>query len=92
MPQSLTHPSVNTLRPRKNGLHFPDDIFQCIFLDENICISNTIWLKYIPKGPSDNNAALVQIMAWRRTGDKPLSEPIMAYVGDAYVRHSASLS
>ena len=27
-------------------------------------------------------------MAWRRSGDKPLSEPIMAYVADTY----ASLS
>ena len=27
-------------------------------------------------------------MAWRRTGDKPLSEPIMAWFGDAYMRLS----
>ena len=26
----------NTLRPRQNGRHFPDDIFQCIFLNENV--------------------------------------------------------
>ena len=25
----------DTLRPRQNGRHFPDDIFQCIFLNEN---------------------------------------------------------
>ena len=25
----------------------------------------------------DNTPALVQIMAWRRSGDKPLSEPLM---------------
>ena len=24
-----------TLRPRQNGRHFPDDIFKCIFLNEN---------------------------------------------------------
>ena len=31
----------------------------------------------MPKGPIDNIPALVQIMAWRRPGDKPLFEPIM---------------
>ena len=27
---------VNTLKPRQNGRHFPDDIFQCIFFNENV--------------------------------------------------------
>ena len=30
---------INTLRPRQNGLHFPDDIFNCIFFNENVSIS-----------------------------------------------------
>ena len=34
-------------------------------------------LKFVPKGPINNIPALVQIMAWRRPGDKPLSEPMM---------------
>ena len=29
-------------------------------------------------------------MAWRQTGDKPLSEPMMTQFNDAYMRHSAS--
>ena len=29
---------VNTLRPRKNGRHFADDILKCIFLNENVLI------------------------------------------------------
>ena len=37
-------------------------------------------------------AALVQIMAWRQPGDKPLSEQIMGKFGDAYMRLSASMS
>ena len=45
-----------------------------------------------PKGPINNMPVLVQIMAWRRTGDKPLSEPMMAQFNDAYMRHSASMS
>ena len=31
-------------------------------------------------------------MAWHQPGDKPLSESMMAYIGDAYMRHSASMS
>ena len=33
-------------------------------------------LKCVPEGPINNIQALVQIMAWRRPGDKPLSEPM----------------
>ena len=69
--------AFNTLRPRQNGRHFPDDIFKWIFLNENVWIPIKISLKFIPKGPINNIAALVQIMAWRRSGDKPLSEPMM---------------
>ena len=36
-----------------------DDIFKCIFLDENIWISIRISLKFVPKGPIDKNPALV---------------------------------
>ena len=36
-----------------------------------------IKLKYVPYGLIDNMAALVQIMAWRQTGNKPLSEPML---------------
>ena len=35
-------------------------------------------LKFVPNGPINNIPALVPIMAWRRPGDKPLSEPRMA--------------
>ena len=55
-----------------------DDIFKCIILDESVRISIKILLKFVPKGPIKNIPALVQIMAWRRPGDKPLSEPITA--------------
>ena len=34
-------------------------------------------MKFVPKGPINNNPALIQIMAWRPPGDKPLSEPMM---------------
>ena len=67
----------NTLRPRQNGRRIPDDIFKCIFLTENIWISLKISLKFVPKYRINNIPALVQIMAWRRPGDKPLSEPML---------------
>ena len=69
---------INTLRPRQNGRHFADDIFKCIFQIENIWISFKISLKFVPKGPINNIPALVQLMAWRLPGDKPLSELMMA--------------
>ena len=75
---SCVYPScVNTLRPSQNGRHFADDIFKRIFVNENVRISINISLKFVPKGPINNIPALVQIMAWRRPGDKPLSETMM---------------
>ena len=68
---------LNTLRPRQNGRHFPDDAFKCIFLNENVWISIKISLKFVSKGPINNIPALVHVMAWRRPGDKPLYEPMM---------------
>ena len=68
---------INTLRPRQDGRHFADDILKRIFLNENARIAIKISLKFVPKGPINSIPALVQIMAWRRPGDKPLSEPMM---------------
>ena len=36
-----------------------DDIFKCIFLNENDRISIQISLKYVPRSPIDNKPALV---------------------------------
>ena len=54
--------SINTLRPRQNGHDFADDIFKCVFLNENVSISVTISLKYVLKGSIDKIPAWVQIM------------------------------
>ena len=58
-----------------------------IVLNEKFCILIKISLKFVPKGPIDNNPALVQVMAWRRVGDKPLSEPMLTRFTDVYVQH-----
>ena len=67
----------NTLRPRQNGHHFADDTFKHIFLNEDVKISIIISLKFVPKGPVNNISSLVQRIAWRQPGDKPLFEPMM---------------
>ena len=77
----LTHP------PGQNGHHFADNIFKCIFLEDNVLILIKISLKFIPTGPITYIPALVQIMGWRRPGDKPLSEPMLTQFTDAYMRH-----
>ena len=68
---------VHTSRPRQDGRHFADEILRCYFLNENVWIPIKISLKFAPKSPINNIPTLVQIMAWRRPGDKPLSEAIM---------------
>ena len=75
----------------QNSQRFPDGISKNIFLKENAQISIKISLKFVPKQPNTNIQALVRILAWRWSGDKPLSQPIMAYFDDAYMRRSDSM-
>ena len=44
---------------------------------QNVEILIEISLKFVHNGPINNIPALVQIMAWRRPGDKPLFEPMV---------------
>ena len=76
------------MRLRQYSRHLPDDIFKYIFLNENVWILIKISLKFIPMGPIDNIPALVQVMAWHQSDDKPLSGPMMVFLMDSY----ASLS
>ena len=55
--------SINSSTPGQNGSHFADNTFRCISMNENVCIMIEISLKFVPKGPVDNNPALVKIMA-----------------------------
>ena len=68
---------IKSLRSRRSRRHsVTDDIFKCIFLNENVFISIKFSVKFISKIPINNIPALVRIMAWCRSGDKPLSEPM----------------
>ena len=70
--EPLTHWSRD-----KNDRHFSDDVFKCILLNDNARISLKISPRLVSKVRINNIPALVQIMALRRPGDKPLSEPMM---------------
>ena len=65
--------------------------FSNAFFVENIWISHAIWLNFVLTCPIYNDSSLIQMMAWGRTGDKPLSKPMIVNAGDAYMRHSASM-
>ena len=75
---SITHdPSLvitswsSAQRPFKTSINSPWTkwpplrYFRCIFRNEKFCILIKISLKFVPKGPTDNNPALVLIMACR---------------------------
>ena len=69
--------SFNTLRPRQNDQRFTDDISKWNFLTWNAWILLKMVQKFVSKFRINNIPALVQIVAWRRPGDKPLFEPMM---------------
>ena len=52
-----------------------------LYLDSNLD------LNLVPKGPKDNKSALVQIMDWRRTGDKSLPEQMLPQFTNVYMRY-----
>ena len=67
-PFLLTHHPLKTIPAIS-----PNDILYYIFVNENVWISIKISLKFVPKGQISNNPALIQILAWRQPGEKPLS-------------------
>ena len=64
-----------------------DDNFKWIFVNENDRILIRISLKFVPKSRIYNKTALVQVMARRRIGGKPLPKPMLTQFIDAYMRH-----
>ena len=64
---------------KRNGRRFAD-ILKSISSCENCSILIKISHQFLPMGLINNMASLVQMMAWCRTGEKPISEPVMAYL------------
>ena len=60
----------NSLRPRQNGRHFADDLFKCIFLNENVWISIKFhWRLFLRVRSINNNPALFQqAIIWTNDG------------------------
>ena len=59
-PHGQKHISVfKSSPPEQNVRLLADNIFRCIFVNENCSILIEISLKYVSKGPIDNNPALV---------------------------------
>ena len=71
--------------PWQNGRHFADAIFWCIFVNEKFYVLIKISVKFVPTCPIYNNTAFSHIIAWRRIGDKPLSELMLTRFTDAYI-------
>ena len=78
---------VNTCSLGQNGRHPADDIFKRIFMNETFFILIRISLKFVLKDPIDYKSGLAHVMAWRRTGDKPLPEPMLTHFPGAYMRY-----
>ena len=53
-------------------------------MNENDRIPIRISLKFVP---TDDKPVLVQVVAWHRTGDKPLPELLLTQITDEYMRH-----
>ena len=83
---------INTLRSRQNRRHFADNIFKYILFNETVWIPIEISLTFVSYGPIDDKSTLVQVKAWRRTGDKSLPEPTITQSNNAYMHHPASMS
>ena len=80
----MTPPYSSSL-PAQNGRYLEDDIFKCPFMKEQFCILIRISLKFVPNSEVDDKSALVQVMVWRRADDKPLPEPMLTKLIDAYM-------
>ena len=71
-PNELTHLPLD-----KMATIVADDNFKCIFLNENDKFPIRISLQFVLRSLIDSKPALD--LAWRRTGDKPLPEPMLIY-------------
>ena len=65
------------MRPRQNGRDLPDDIFECIFLNENVWISIDTSLKFVP-GVQSKYSSVGSDNGLAPTRRHPLPEPMMA--------------
>ena len=72
-----THRTAFNIEAETIWTPFRRRLFHVHFLQWKLWYFDWIFTEICSQGPIDNNPALVQIMAWRRSVDKPLSEPMM---------------
>ena len=65
------------ISPTQNGCHFTEDICRCIFVNEKFCILIKFHLNLFLMIQLTITQHWFKIMAWRRIGDKPSSEPML---------------
>ena len=78
------------VEPRTNGHHFAHNTFKCLFLNKKLELKTSLtWLKFYSylESPNDNysiKSALVLVISFCQTGDKPLSlsEPMLTKIWD----------
>ena len=68
-----------------------DDILTGILFRENWYILIEISLKFMPRGLIDNRSALVEVMACRRAGDKPLPKSVSKTVANILKFHQDTM-
>ena len=91
-PIQVKYQPITFLPLDKTAAILAADNIKCIFLNENDRTPIVISLKYVPMCPIDIKSALVQVMAWHLTGDKPLPELMLTQFTDAYMRHKREMS
>ena len=63
------HLATHEYAGRQNDRHFPDNMFNRIFLNENAGVSINVSLNFVPYGPIEYKTALVQIIIiWTNDG------------------------
>ena len=89
VPQSCCRRPVITLRPRQVATISQTTFSNAFSWMKIYEFRFKISLKFVLKVRINSSSALVQIMAWRRPGYKPSSEPILVSLL-THIRHSAS--
>ena len=91
-PCGVTRPRLINSSPLDEMAAFSQTIFSDAFSwMKSFFIVFKISLKCVLNGPVDNNPAKGQIMACRRIGDKPLSEPMLTRFTDTYMLHKGEM-
>ena len=78
---------LNSISPLTKWSPFRRRYFQMRFLEWKVLYFVRISIEFVPTGSVVNNSALVEIMACRLFGAKPVSEPMLTRPTDAYMRH-----